>query len=116
MSYQNVVTAPLLEQRLEAGLLEMPVAGEGFADAFIFHYDKRNTVGQRPVLITAVAVEEHSVFEKRASGRHDGGARVIPNPVKEIGEHVAVASPGQSISDFQQHPVCRNAMTVLVAI
>src|ERR1035437_1008477 len=64
----------LLEQRLEARLLEMVITRQCMLEPLVTHDDERDAVGQRPALVGPRAIERDSLFQQRARrGHHSNG-------------------------------------------
>jgi hypothetical protein len=45
----------LLQERLESGLLEVVVCRQRLRQSLLVHHDKRDAVGQRPILVRAAS-------------------------------------------------------------
>ena len=55
----GIAAAGSFEQRPEACLLEMLVAGQGLGDALVAHGNKRQAVRQRPLLVLPLFKKIH---------------------------------------------------------
>lgn len=92
----------LLEQRSETRLLKMVIACERIADALVFHDNKRDAVGERPVFVRAGG---HEVEAPLHQGRvqHDyphPGARTHPGDERQ--EISVIRRAGACIAEFQK--------------
>ena len=61
---RGIVREGSLEEGVEAGLSEMPIAGERVGDAFALHHNERDAVGERPILVGTGLVEGEGGFEE----------------------------------------------------
>ena len=61
-------TARLAQQHLEAGLLEVVIAGEGLLDAVLSHHDEGRAICKRPLLVGALGVQSAALTEQSAAG------------------------------------------------
>jgi hypothetical protein len=97
----------LFEKCHKACLLEMFVAGQGVSHTSLAHNDKRDAVGQSPLLVRVLVIEIEGAIQQFAGSRNDltGGRG------SQMEDEVAHSPPAfrfrQGIRYFHENPVGR---------
>ena len=90
------------KQGLEAGLLEVVVVGQRLADPALFHYEKGDTVGERPRLVGTVAMKGNARLQQRIVDKEEFDLRRDQQVFQQRVKIGPILCPRQGIGRFQR--------------
>lgn len=93
-----------LQEKVEPGLPEMTVTGQDVRDSLVGHYDKGDTIGQRPVFVEAPGIQTKPPCKKFFRCRNDFYPWVFRDLLNQTDRNRPLAPFGKCIRHFCQNP------------
>jgi hypothetical protein len=101
----GVLAADLISDRYKACLLKIPIAGEGLAEAFFFHHDKRNAISERPGFVGAFFKEIDPTPEQLGIGGDDLDPGMLEQRAANSNEVRPILRITVGITEFDEYPL-----------
>src|SRR5438045_4017117 len=96
---------PLLQYRTKSGLFEMMIAGERVTYSALLHHDERNTISQRPFLVTSSPIDIPAACQEASAGRYDPNRGVQAMIFNELDHGTSSLGTRKAVREFGEDPI-----------